>query len=243
MTTRPLPARSRRTAALLLVTGAALLIAGNVAHPLDADPTPTSRFAFANDPSWVPIHLVLALGFLVLTAGLVTVARTFTAHPGARYAHLGSVIAVTGGTLLFTVFGALDGYAVSSLAERWQSADTTDASAVEAAAIALESIDSGVAAMGTLALFGVGIIVFGLAILGTRSVSPWVGLAALAVGSAGSVAGVLLLLEGPTDVTINLVLRPIAAGATVWFLIFGIALLRRHEETAAEPVPALPGAG
>lgn len=214
-------------AALLLMTGATLLIGGNLAHPIDADPTPVSRFEFATEPTWLPVHLALALGFLLLTAGVVSVGRHLE-HRMTWGAHFVTTAALVGGTSLVVVFGALDGYAVSTLASSDAGTET-----IRAAATAEEAIDSGLAALGTLTFFGLATGALGLSILRDGTLRRWIGLAAVVIGAAGTVAGTALLAEGPTTFTINVMLRPVAIAATLWFLALGIAL-RRH--AAADPV-------
>lgn len=213
--------RSLSGAPILLIVGAALLMAGNIAHPLDADPSPVSRFEFATEPSWVPIHLALAVGFLLLTAGLVAVSRHLQGPRTAAPAHLAATAAVVGGTMLVAVFGALDGYAVSAIATSEAGAD-----AVLAAAVAEEAIDSGLAATGTLAFFGLAVGALGLVILGDRRLRPWIGWTALLIGAGGALAGVALLIQGPTSFTINVILRPVAVAGTLWFIALGAVLHR-----------------
>ncbi len=121
--------------------------------------------------------------------------------------------------MLVTVFGALDGYAVSALAT-----SDADAEAIRAAAIAEEAIDSGLAAMGTLAFFGVAVGALGLAFLTDGTVRRWISWSAVAIGAAGTVAGIALLVEGPTTFTINVMLRPVAIAGTLWFLALGVTL-------------------
>lgn len=202
----------------LLISGAVLLIVANIAHPIDADPTPLSRFEFATEPTWIFIHLGLALSFLLLTAGLIAVGRHIQ-RTCPTPAHIATTAALVGGILLVTVFGALDGYAVSALAT-----SDADAEAIRAAAIAEEAIDSGLAAMGTLAFFGVAVGALGLAFLTDGTVRRWISWSAVAIGAAGTVAGIALLVEGPTTFTINVMLRPVAIAGTLWFLALGVTL-------------------
>jgi hypothetical protein len=100
-------------------------------------------------------------------------------------------------------FGTLGGYAVSALASSDAGAET-----VRAAAIAEEAVDSGLAALGTLAFFGLAVGALGLAILRYGTLRRWIGWAAVVIGAAGTVARIALLAEGPTAFTINVMLRP-----------------------------------
>ncbi len=221
--------RHRSGTPFLLIGGAVLLMAGNIAHPIDADPTPVSRFEFATEATWMPVHLALALGFLLLTAGLVAVDRYLQRHT-TWSAPFATTAALVGGTSLVVVFGALDGYAVSALASSDAGTET-----IRAAAIAEEAIDSGLAALGTLTFFGLAVGALGLAILRDGTLRRWIGWAAVVIGAAGTVAGVALLAEGPTTFTINVMLRPVAIAGTLWFLALGIALPKYDPAHGMDP--------
>lgn len=241
MTRQPLhqTQTSARHASWLLLAGAAMLLAGNLAHPVDADPSATSRLALASSALWVPVHLLLAGGFVALTGGLVALHRAITHPAGAAWSGLGAVTAVVGGTMLAGVFGALDGFAVAHLAPSFTAATGAERDLIASAAAALEAIDTGLAAIGTLAFLGLTLVAFGAAILASRVVARWLGWATLMLGVAGSVTGVLLTVAGATDLTINLLLRPLGVLTTVLFATLGVAL-HRGGPAAARDLP-LPG--
>lgn len=226
---------SARHASTLLLAGAVMLLAGNLAHPVDADPSATSRFALATNALWVPVHLLLAGGFLVLTGGLVALHRAITHPAGAAWSALGSVAALVGGTMLAVVFGALDGFAVSHLAPSFNAAAGAERDLIAAASATLEAIDTGLAAIGTFAFLGLALVTFGAAILASGIVARWLGWAALALGAAGSVIGVVLTTAGPTETTINLLLRPLGVLTTVLFAALGMALHRQAAPGGSVP--------
>lgn len=221
-----------RLTATLLLSGALLLIVGNVSHPVDGVPSATSRFALASGDMWVIVHLVLATGFAVVAAGLVTVRASLTRPAARALARIGAIAAGIGGTLMFAVFGGLDGYAVSSLAPRWQAASETDRPALEAAAATLEAIDTGLAAVGTLALLGFALVAIGTALFTGGVVPRWLGLAGIVLGLLGTVTGVVMALDGATEFTINVLLRPLGMTSTFWFVAVGIGFWRLSPATA-----------
>jgi hypothetical protein len=215
---------TRRFASLLLLIGAALLIIGNTTHPIDTSPTATSRLDLATAGSWMAIHLTITLGVLAVVGGLAVLTRAI-AHPlGSAYARLGAVAAIVGGTTLAIVFGALDGYGHATLAA--QDLAGTDREAIETVALALDTIDSGMTAIGILALFGIAMAAFGAAIVTSRVVSRWLGWAALVIGLAGTATGLLFATLGPTPLVINGLFRPVAMVATLYFVVLAIALRR-----------------
>lgn len=228
-----------RLTSMLLLTGALLLIIGNVSHPIDDAPSATSRFALVQGHTWVIVHLVLAVGFGLVAAGLVTV-RSSISQPLARaLARIGAIAAGIGGTLLFAVFGGLDGYAVSHLAPRWHAASEAERPALEASATMFEAIDTGLAAVGTLALLGFALLAIGTALFTSRVVPAWLGVAGIVLGLLGTVTGVVMALHGATEFTINVLLRPLGMATTLWFIALGVAFWRLASATAqSAPHPA-----
>lgn len=212
----------------LLVSGGLLLVVGNAAHPLDRNPTHLSRLELATGPGWLLVHLTLALGFLLVTAGMLAVTRRLEARGEGTVTHVASAAALVGGVFLVAVFGALDGYAVAALADSHASPQT-----IEAAALAEESIDSGLAGVGTLALFGLAIGATSLAMITSRVGRRWVASSGLVVGAISTVAGITLLVQGPTQVAINLLLRPAAIAGTLWFVIVGLTFRDEAVDTGA----------
>jgi hypothetical protein len=221
MTTKP-----RRFVASLLLLGAALLAIGNTTHPIDTTPTATSRMELAASSGWMPIHLTIAVGILAVVGALTLLPWAIDQPRGAAFARLGAAAALIGGTALVLVFGALDGYAQTALADAWHTSTGADREAVETIAIALEIIDSGMTAIGILVLFGFAMAAVGAAIITSRTVARWLGWSAVAIGVAGTVTGTLFAVQGPTPLVINGLFRPVAMAATLYFVAFAIALRR-----------------
>lgn len=224
-----------RPAGALLLSGAALLLAGNALHPIDATPTATSRFEFASGAAWLPVHLVIAAGILAVSLGLVllaSAARDRGVFEGTALAVFGLV----GGGTLATVFAALDGFAVRSLASQWESTNGLARESLEAAATALEAIDSGLAGFGTLLLMGVGMLALSATLARLGVGGRWLPSAAAAVGVLGTVTGTFLLVVGPTATAINILLRPTAMGMTALMVATGIVL--RRDAARVVPVAA-----
>jgi hypothetical protein len=218
---------TRRLASLLLLIGATLLIIGNTTHPIDTDPTATSRLDLATAGGWMAIHLTIAIGILAVVAGLSVLARAVDHPSGAAYARLGTTAAIIGGTTLVIVFGALDGYGYATLATGSHHAGGIEREAIETVALALDTIDSGMTALGILCFFGVAMAAFGVALVNSRIVSRWLGWVAILIGVAGTITGLLFATLGPTALVINGLFRPVAMAATLTFIALAVALRRR----------------
>lgn len=213
----PITPRSpdRATGAVLLAA-AALLTGGNLAHPVDAAPSPTSRLDLAGAPAWLVVHVVIAVGFLALATGLVLLASR---GRGGVAATTTAVTAIVGGGTLALVFAGLDGYGFHALAGASDDAI--------GAAVALDAIDTGLAGVGTLTLMGAALLSMAATLrhdpLGTHR---WVVAACSLAGVLGTVSGAALLWGGATTTTINGLLRPTAMLTTLVVVGLGVALVR-----------------
>jgi hypothetical protein len=223
-----------RFASALFFAGAALLVFGNSAHPVDSDPSHTSRLDLATDTSWIVVHLAIAVGVIVVVGAFAALQRLIIDDGGEAYARFGVATALIGGTMLAIVFGGLDGYGTARLATEWDTATGAHRDMVEAAAIALDAADSGITALGIIAFFGFTFVAFGRAIVNSRIVATWLGWVAVLIGIAGFVAGVTFAVEGPTSLTINVLFRPVALAATIYFVTLAVALRRVRTVRRAE---------
>lgn len=219
--------RDGRTIGLVLIVGAVLLLGGNLAHPVDAAPDHLSRFAFAANAGWVGLHLVIAAGFLTVATGIVAVVAG-AGRDGRISATAAAVAAITGGGTMAVVFAGLDGFGAAALARQWATADAAGRAVLEPAAIALEVVDTGLAGIGTLLFLGLCFVALGWH-LRSRALPHWLAPLCGFVGVLGTVTGVALLVEGPTPTTLNMLLRPAAAGTTLAVLALGVVLRRTPE--------------
>jgi hypothetical protein len=220
----------RRFTAVLLLVGAGLLVIGNTTHPIDAAPTATSRIELAASSGWMPIHLTIAVGILAIVGALYLLPSAIGDPRGAAFARLGAAAGLVGGGALVVVFGALDGFGQAALADAWHASAGADRDALETIAVTLEVIDSGMTAIGILALFGLAMAAVGAAIISSRIVGRWLGWTAVVLGVAGAVTGTLFAVQGPTPLVINGLFRPVAMAATLYFLALAIALRRSQPQ-------------
>jgi hypothetical protein len=87
--------------------------------------------------SWMPIHLVIAVGILSVVGTLTLLPWAISQPRAASFARLGATAALVGGTALVLAFAALDGYAQNALAGIWRTSAGTDPEAIETIAITL----------------------------------------------------------------------------------------------------------
>src|SRR5581483_4690859 len=105
------------------VLGALLGLIGNLVHPDTpgpADPEGTARVV-AESAIWVPVHLAIALAFVLMLGGLVAVQESIRDGLPGALARLGLAAGVVG-TAVGVILVTLDGFAAKHLADYWQSA-------------------------------------------------------------------------------------------------------------------------
>lgn len=210
-----------KAAAIALLVGAGLLLVGNIVHPLDEAMTPTSRLPLATSTSWIVIHLTIAAGMCSVAVGVALLMKSLRAWAGVGLEATVTFAALGGGLLMGALFVGLDGHAIAALA----ASDAAPAT-IEAAALAVAFIDAGLAAFGTLLLFGVAFLGASVVLLRSRVLPVATGWLAGVVGVLGAVTGIALAVDGATATTINLMLRPMAMGATITCVALGVSVLR-----------------
>ena len=108
------------------VVGAVLGGVGNLVHPVTPmnDPAGVAR-AIAGSRLWVPIHLAIVVGILLMLGGLVALAHSVGGGLAGTLARFGLWAAVAGVTIGL-VLVILDGVAARQLAQEWAAAPPGD---------------------------------------------------------------------------------------------------------------------
>jgi hypothetical protein len=207
---------------------------GNLIHPETPinDKEGVAR-VIADSSIWVPVHLVIIFGIVLMLAGLVAVRQPIKDGIAAAFARLGVVAAIVGGSI-GVVLVILDGVAARQLAQEWA------ASSPGAAGIALElvhlneTINFALASSFNFVFAAATFILFGLAVAKSEAYPGWLGWVAVAAGVVSVVAGVIQASVGePTEWSrILTIIGPTVI--TLWLLIMGILLLRKAGERPEE---------
>jgi hypothetical protein len=216
----------QRLAAVLLLAAALLGIVGNGLHPIVEPGNTVQLLEHARVGGWMWVHVTIALAIVLVVAGLMALQRLIAGGRGSGYANVGGGLAVVGGTIMAATFAAVDGYALFRLSERWAAAEGAEREELESLAAVVSDVDLGFLSIGTLVLFGLAFAAFGLAMLASRVVAAWLGWVGLALGCGGAIVGMLMAIVGVTDVTLNLLFRPLAVLITVFLIALGVVLWR-----------------
>jgi len=218
------------------VVGSLLGGVGNLVHPVTPmhDPVGVAR-AIADSHQWVPVHLAIVLGIVLMLGGLVALYHTIRGGVAGALARLGLFAAVAGVTIGL-VLVILDGVAAYQLAQEWAAAAPGD----QAVALGLvhlnETLNFALASLFNLVFAGVTFILFGLAVALSDVYPRGLGWIVLVAGVASFGAGLVQAFTGePTEASRGLtIFGPTVI--TLWLLVVGILLVRMARNGSRLPV-------
>lgn len=228
----PPPAQglSLRLGGIAAITGSLAGLVGNVIHPDTAgphDPQATATVV-AGSATWIPIHLVLVVAFVLMLGGLIAIHDSITAGPGRTLVRFGLWSAVVG-TAVGVVLVSLDGFAAKSLADSWAAAGPGGR---ELALVAFRSEDAInfallspfniVFAGFTFALFGIGTAISG-------SYPRWQGFAVAAAAVLGAVSGAIQAFNGEPALITQVLGIASPTVITLWLTASGVIMIRRRK--------------
>jgi hypothetical protein len=210
------------------IAGALLGMAGNLAHPSTpapgADPDGLAR-TVAESGSWIPDHLVILVGLILMLGGLVAISRSITGGlPGAlaRLAYPAALAGVTVGLVLL----AIDGVAAKHLAEAWAAAPGDKAPALQAL-LAEEAINFALGTLFYILFAGVTFVLLGLAVAWSGAYPPWLGWTVVVAGVGSLLVGLVQAQVGETNAVTRIPGIVFPTVITLWLAWMGVLVLRR----------------
>ncbi len=201
-----------RIGAIIGLIGTVLGGSANVVHPAPAERALDAqvRLVAAYGP-WIPIHVVIAIGGLLVLGGLLAISRSVAGATAVAVARVAFAVALVG-IALNTVEMATDGIGLKLAADAWAGAPDPDKAAAFYGAYAISRIGAGLAFMQVIVLFGLTVGTFGVALalgVGYPRWLGWVGVAIgllnLAIGIARAIAPATLVLPIGVSVSVGLV--------------------------------------
>lgn len=218
------------------IVGSLLAMVGNLLHPA----TPVGQGegvarAIAASAAWVPVHLTIVAGLLLMFAGLVAISRSLRgglAGALAQYGYVAAIAGITTGLLLVII----DGVAAKHLADVWASAPLEERATALRLVLAEETINFAVASLFNILFAGVTYILLGLAVAWSRVYPRWLGWVGVATGFGCIAAGLIQAFAGePSTLTKTLtIIFPTLI--TLWTALMG-GLLFRKASTLSAAVP------
>jgi hypothetical protein len=200
-----------RLGAVLAVVGLLLQVPLSFWHPHQADPNDSAgAFAeYAQSNNWVLVHIGQFTGALLITLGLVALARHLSRQPGitGALAILGGAAAVLVAAV-FAVQMAVDGVALKATIDAWTIADgSADKAAAFLVADGIRSLEKALSGFFHLCN-GVTLLALGLALATGRGFPRWLGWVGAAAGTAFLVEGVVVAQTGFSHQAANIALVP-----------------------------------
>jgi Domain of unknown function (DUF4386) len=215
------------------IVGAILGGVGNLVHPVTPmhDPAGVAR-VMAGSEIWVPVHLAIVVGILLMLGGLVALYHSIRGGLAGALVRFGLFAGVAGVTIGL-VLVILDGVAAPQLAHEWAAAPPGHQAVALGLVHVNETINLALASLFNLVFAGVTFILFGLAVALSNVYPRWLGWVALVAGVVSIAAGLIQAFTGEsTDASRGLTI----AGPTVitlWMLVVGILLVRKGTGRAA----------
>ena len=214
------------------ILGALVVLAGNAVHPRFAsyDDPVTEEIRIAGESEmWVPVHLGILIGIILISFGLFAVARSMKggSGEGAARVALGALLI---STPLAVVGVAIDGFVPKAIA------DSIGTGPVDPGSGAAAAVHIGWAVFMSLVITFQGITpaLVGAAVIADRTWPAWLGWGAVIVASVATFAGFLGLADGPSG-TFFLVFTISAGILTLWVMTLGVLLARRAGSVISLP--------
>ena len=209
------------------VLGSLCAAVGNVLHPVTPrdDPQGVAR-VIADSGTWTLIHVVIAVGIILMLAGLVGIRHSIDGGIAEALARLGLHVGTIGVTIgLVTV--VLDGVGAKQLADQWAAAPESEKAVALSAVSANETINFALAGLFNLTFAGVPFLLLGLAVALSGAYPRWLGWTAALAGVGSIAAGLVQAFTGKPTVT-SLVLTIIGPTViSIWLLVMGVLMARR----------------
>jgi hypothetical protein len=217
------------------VAGSLLAGVGNLVHPVTPmnDPVGVAR-VIADSGGWVPVHLAIVVGILLMLGGLVALDHSIGGGTAGTLARFGLWAAV-GGVTIGLVLVILDGVAARQLAQEWAAAPPGDQAAALGLVHVNETINFALASLFNLVFAGVTFILFGLAVALSDAHPRGLGWVVLVAGVASVGAGLVQAFTGePTEASRGLtIFGPTVI--TLWLMVIGFVLVRMGRESSRSP--------
>ena len=209
------------------IVGALLGLVGNLVHPATptGDPEGVAR-TIANSRLWVPDHLVIVLGLILMLGGLAAIAHSIQDGLPGALARMGSVAAVAGITIGL-ILVTLDGLAAKQIAQAWATAPPAEQAAALRLVLAEETINFALAALFNILFAGVTFILYGLAVAWSRVYPRWLGWVVVVAGVGSVAAGLVQAAVGESTTVTRILTIIFPTVITLWLVQMGMLLLRR----------------
>jgi hypothetical protein len=223
-----------RFGSISAIAGALIALIANLLHPRISrfeDPEITFVREVAGFDAWIPLHLALVAGILLVAAGQFVFIRTMKGGPAEGLARL-ALGALLVSTPIALVTLGIDGYSEKVAADAWAASPSA---ATFATAAAIAHVSWGAFMLLILTFVGLTPILVGLAVTRSGEYPAALGWGAVLFGAGAVVAG-LVGFGGQSGLFWGLFLAT-SGPLTLWVLILGVLLWRKAPQARPTPTP------
>jgi hypothetical protein len=214
------------------ILGALLAMVGNLLHPATpiGDPQGVAR-TIAESETWVPVHLVIVVGLILMLGGLVAISRSIEGGLPGALARLGSAAAVAGVTV-GVVLVIVDGVAAKHLADAWEAAPPEESAAALRVVLAEEAINFALAALFNILFAGVTFILLGLAVAWSGEYPGWLGWVVVVAGVGSMLVGLVQAYTGESIGLTRIATIIFPTIITLWVAGMSVLVWRKAASTS-----------
>src|SRR5918997_1552924 len=193
-----------RIGAVAGIVGSLLAMVGNLLHPAPplGDPEGVAQ-TIAQSERWVPVHLVIVVGLILMLGALVAISRSIEGGVAAKY-----------------------------LADAWEAAPPEEAAAALRVVLAEEAINFAVASLFNILFAGVTFILLGLAVAWSGEYPRWLGWVVVVAGVGSVPVGLVQAYTGESIGFTRIATIIFPTIITLWVVGMSVLLWRKATSTS-----------
>ncbi|MGH3736906.1 MAG: hypothetical protein ACRDT6_15045 [Micromonosporaceae bacterium] len=213
-----------------VIIGSLTVFAARATHgDLPTDTGANTLSYVASYPIYHIVHLVANLGVLIWAVGLYALSSSFKQPVAQAIGRIATAAAIIGAAVYIVDF-SIDGYALASLADRWQDASQAERADLAFGSELVETALGGISLGSLLILWGVVPTLDGVA-LAREGYSRWLSGTGVIIGVAmfsTAVAQFVVSVQQTGETALGLaVYAIIPLAALLWSAFLGIAIWQR----------------
>lgn len=209
------------------ISGSLLAMVGNLLHPAtpSGDPEGVAR-AIAQSDIWVADHLVIVVGLILMTGGLMAISRSIRGGLPGALARLGQATAIAGITVGL-ILVIVDGVAAKHIADAWATAPRGEQGTALRLVLAEETINFALAALFNILFAGATFMLYGVAVARSDVYPRWSGWLVAVAGLGSAVVGIVQANAGESIPVTRIATIIFPTIITLWVAVMGVLLFRK----------------
>lgn len=233
--------RLLRIGGLLAIVGALVTAVSQAMRPSPAEPGNIESYFMAlldlGSFGWLVDNLALLVGMVFVTTSFVSLAETLRVDTASAIGELGKAMAVIGAGLVAGT-ALVSGLALPPLVEAWVNSQGSQADVAFGHAVGIWWITRALFVGVVIVFFGFTYFLMGLAVAWSDRFPAWFGYVAVVSGAIAVLTGLLMAVEGQTQLYDYTVFPALALVSMLWAIILGTMMWRRVPDIdAAGPRP------